>query len=164
MSDLTNVPVIEDFKLEPPFTKEFTSAKRKYWTQPQSPDEAIIALYGPGPHPMLFPERRYRESVKAGRILTLAEFDAILSSEPLKPSPMQTIFETAKEPLPPMSYVRRAEHHWLDEYDSDGHYHGRIVLQWNPGAQRWSHSGMLATNSYINTKFWKYVGHCPMPE
>lgn len=68
------------------------------------------------------------------------------------------------EPTPPTKNLKSADHHWLDIYDSDGHYFGRVVLQWNPAAKRWSHSGMLATNSYIDTKHWEYVGLCPMPE
>lgn len=68
------------------------------------------------------------------------------------------------EPKPPEAQARIAGHHWLDDYDSDGHYFGRVVLQWNPGAQRWSHSGMVATGSYVDTAHWRYVCSCSIPE
>ena len=74
------------------------------------------------------------------------------------------LIKKVNEPKPPTKYLRTADHHWLDDYDCDGHYFGRIVLQWNPGAERWSHSGMVATGSYVDTKNWRYVCHCPIPE
>ena len=69
----------------------------------------------------------------------------------------------AVEPAPPLKYSKSAGHHWLDAFDCDGHYKGRIVLQWNPGAKRWSHSGHVGSNIYVNARYWKYIGHCEMP-
>jgi len=65
--------------------------------------------------------------------------------------------------LPPLHHSKLALHHWLDAFDCDGRYEGRIVLQWNPGALRWSHSGNVGTGHYVDTKYWKYVGLCVMP-
>lgn len=60
--------------------------------------------------------------------------------------------------------LRLAGHHWLDCYDIDGHFHQRVVLQWNPSAKRWSHSGDVGTGIYVNTQYWRYVAPCPIPE
>lgn len=68
------------------------------------------------------------------------------------------------EPVPPNKYIKGGYHHWLEKYDCDGHFFGLIVLQWNPGAKRWSHSGNLGTEWYINTENWKYHSVCLMPE
>ena len=68
------------------------------------------------------------------------------------------------EVKPPVKDLKRAEHHWLEVLDSDGHSFGLIVLQWNPGAQRWSHSGMVGTGIYVDTSYYRYVAQCPMPD
>lgn len=68
------------------------------------------------------------------------------------------------EPVPPPKHIRGAEHHWLEKKDCDGHSAGFIVLQWNPFAKRWSHSGCVGTGGYIDTKYWIYKGYCPIPE
>ena len=43
-------------------------------------------------------------------------------------------YNELREPLPPIQYQRTAEHHWLDVFDIDGHFHETVVLQYNPGA------------------------------
>jgi len=68
------------------------------------------------------------------------------------------------EPIPPMTYLKRADHHWLEKIDYDGSPCGLIVLQWNPIARRWSHSDHVGTGLYVNTVGWKYIAHCPLPE
>lgn len=65
------------------------------------------------------------------------------------------------EPVPPNP--RSGDHHWLEKIDMDGHSGGLIVLQWNPGAKRWSTSGNLGTGIYVETAGWKYVELCPLP-
>jgi hypothetical protein len=65
-------------------------------------------------------------------------------------------------PIPP--HPKAANHHWLQQVDFDGNLGETVVLQWNPGAQRWSHSGNVGTGIYINTEGWRYVAPCPMPE
>lgn len=73
-----------------------------------------------------------------------------------------TSHETATtSPLPPNP--KAGEHHWLEVRDSDGHSFGLVVAQWNPGAQRWSHSGMVGTGLYLSTEHWRYVARCPLP-
>ena len=67
------------------------------------------------------------------------------------------------EPVPPGHLARLAGHHWLIETDFDGRRGGMIVLQWNPSAKRWSHSGNVGTGTYLNIEGWEYVGVCPMP-
>ena len=69
-------------------------------------------------------------------------------------------------PITPPGYqVRHAGHHWLEEYDSDGHFHGLKVLQWNPGAMKWSHSGLVGTGLYVEvTTHWKYHSECALPK
>lgn len=67
------------------------------------------------------------------------------------------------EPKPPGHHFRLGGHHWVQEVDFDGRRGETIVLQWAPGAQRWVHSGNLATGSYVNIAGWKYVAECPMP-
>jgi hypothetical protein len=68
------------------------------------------------------------------------------------------------EPKPPGHHAKLGGHHWLEVFDTDGHSFGLVVLQWNPGAQRWSHSGNVGTGMYLDTRSWKYVADCPMPE
>jgi hypothetical protein len=67
------------------------------------------------------------------------------------------------EPTPPNEYLKRSDHHWLEVLDIDGHSSGLQVVQWNPSAQRWSHSGAYGTGLYLNTEYWKYVTYCPLP-
>lgn len=59
---------------------------------------------------------------------------------------------------------KAAEHHWLEVFDSDGHSFGLVVAQWNPGAQKWSHSGYVGSGLYLDTRYWRYVAPCQMPE
>jgi hypothetical protein len=68
------------------------------------------------------------------------------------------------EPIPPGVYIEEAGHHWLEEIDYDGRRFRVVVLQWNPGAKRWSHSGEVATGNYINTEGWNYLTPCPRPK
>lgn len=68
-----------------------------------------------------------------------------------------------KEARPPKSELKAGNHHWLEVLNSDGHSFGLVVLQWNPGVQRWSHSGQMATGLYVETYHWRYVGLCPFP-
>lgn len=155
-----------DTEFEPtgPFKDKFKHGIRR---QKEFCTTAIIALYANyGDFPLLMDERRYQESLKAGKILNMHEFDLIMRNEPLPLTPMQEVIDTvrSKEPKPPGREMLIAGHHWLDEYDMDGHFFGRIVLQWNPGAKRWSHSGMVATGSYVDTTYWRYVAPCPIPE
>lgn len=67
------------------------------------------------------------------------------------------------EPVPPNEYLKRSDHHWLEVLDIDGHSFGLQVVQWNPGARRWTHSGNFGTGIYLNTECWRYVAHCPLP-
>lgn len=68
-------------------------------------------------------------------------------------------------PKPPIHHIKNAEHHWLDIFDCDGHYFGRVILQWNPGIQLWSHSGNVGTGMYVPVnEYWKYVCYQSMPE
>jgi len=67
------------------------------------------------------------------------------------------------EPSPPTYQVKMAGHHWLEHMDMDGHSFGVVVLQWNPGAKRWSHSGNVGTGIYVDTHHWRYVGPCSIP-
>lgn len=68
------------------------------------------------------------------------------------------------EPMPPKKFIRGADHHWMEKRDCDGHIWGLVVLQWNPGAKRWSHSSYVGTGFYVDTKYWLYHSHCPIPE
>lgn len=70
----------------------------------------------------------------------------------------------SNSPIPPKRYLKTAEHHWLEVKDSDGHSFGLVVVQWNPGAQKWSHSGYVGANMYLETANWVYHSYCPMPE
>lgn len=77
---------------------------------------------------------------------------------------MSAIKEVAKvEVVPPGHHARLGGHHWLQEVDFDGRVMDTVVLQWNPGVQRWSHSGNVGTGMYVDTKGWKYLAICPMP-
>lgn len=67
------------------------------------------------------------------------------------------------EPVPIGFHAKLAGYHWLQEVDFDGRVMDTVVLQWNPGAQRWSHSGHVGTGIYVDTKGWKYLAPCPMP-
>lgn len=72
--------------------------------------------------------------------------------------------ELKNSPTPGSFHQRIAGHHWLEMFDFDGRSGGVVVLQWNPGAQRWSHSGLVATGHYIDTSNYKYVKPCLLPE
>lgn len=67
------------------------------------------------------------------------------------------------EVVPPNNELKLANHHWLEVWDSDGHFFEFVVLQWNPVAKRWSHSGNVATGLYVNTEGWRYSCKCPLP-
>jgi len=67
------------------------------------------------------------------------------------------------EPQPPGHHVILGGHHWLEMRTSEGEIPELIVLQWNPGVRRWSHSGNIATGGYVNAFGWKYVAVCPLP-
>lgn len=70
----------------------------------------------------------------------------------------------AEQLQPPARYLKAAEHHWIEDIDSDGHLMQIVVLQWNPGAQRWSHSGYVGTGLYVCVgPKSKWLAHCPMP-
>lgn len=68
------------------------------------------------------------------------------------------------EPIPPGCHKNYAGHHWLERIDIDGRRCGLTVLQWNPKAQKWTFSNMVATDSYIDTRGWVYVAECPLPK
>lgn len=60
-------------------------------------------------------------------------------------------------PKPGPLHIKHAGHHWLDNYDFEGRYHGTYVFQWAPGAQQWFHSGEVGTCSHpLNLKGWVY--------
>lgn len=68
-------------------------------------------------------------------------------------------------PQPPGWMAMQAGHHWLDHFDSDGHFHGTVVLQWAPSAKKWCHSGNVGTGMYVDvTEHWRYSAECPMPD
>jgi hypothetical protein len=69
-------------------------------------------------------------------------------------------------PTPPTFQIKQAEHHWLDIFDSDGHYFGRVILQWAPSAKKWCHSGNVGTDIYLENvdENWKYVCKQEMPK
>lgn len=68
------------------------------------------------------------------------------------------------EPAPIAEDYRHAGHHWLDVYDSDGHFFETVVMQWQPGVRRWCHSGMVGSGRDVSTAYWKYVAPCPLPD
>jgi hypothetical protein len=73
--------------------------------------------------------------------------------------------DTARpEPEPPSQYLKSAEHHWLEQLNSDDQSFGYVVLQWNPRSKYWSHSGYVGTGISVETHGWRYVAHCPMPD
>lgn len=61
------------------------------------------------------------------------------------------------EPAPPVCMSRDAGHHWLEERDFDGHSFGYVIMQWQPTAKRWCHSGYVASGRDIDTRNWLYV-------
>jgi hypothetical protein len=70
-----------------------------------------------------------------------------------------------KMPTPPLFESKQANHYWLDIFDCDGHYFGRVILQWAPGAKKWCHSGNLGTDIYVPvSEHWKLVCKQEMPD
>lgn len=67
-------------------------------------------------------------------------------------------------PVPPIWHAKTADHHWLEIVDSDGHSTGLVVLQWNPQAKKWSHSGNVGTGIYVDCCGWRYHSICPIPQ
>ena len=77
---------------------------------------------------------------------------------------MSNVFDQVKvEPVPPGHHARLGGHHWLMHVDFDGRDHEMVVLQWNPGAKRWSNSGEVGSGYYVDTKGWRYIQPCIMP-
>lgn len=70
---------------------------------------------------------------------------------------------TRPEPHPLGNAMQHAGHHWVEHIDLDGRSRGAIALQWCPGVNRWTHSGEVATGTYVNTEGWRYIGECPYP-
>jgi hypothetical protein len=68
------------------------------------------------------------------------------------------------DPVPPSKFLKMGAHHWLEVIDCDGHSFGLVVAQWAPSAKKWCHSGNLGSGMYLNTMYWRYHSHCPMPE
>lgn len=69
--------------------------------------------------------------------------------------------------VPPGHEQRFCGLHWLERRDYDGHSHGLIALQWNPGSKTWCHSGQESqhdTLAGIDTKGWTYVAKIEMPD
>lgn len=146
-----------ELKLGTPFNETFTHGEIKV----VSSERSVVTLYpNNGRKPWVLDKRRYDESVRKNKILTKTEFGSYLKNESSK----QAALDGNKEPKPLGYDVRLAGHHWLDDYDMDGHFFGRVVLQWNPGVERWSHSGNVATGMYVDTTYWRYVCPCPIPE
>lgn len=161
---ISSAPVYTEFIPEGPFKDMFKLGMRRHR---EYQEYAIVGLYSDTrDYPILMDERRYLESIRVGKILSLAEFHRFLDGKEAEKTPMKTIIDEpySKEPRPPGREIRLAGHHWLDDFNMDGQFCGRVVLQWNPGAKRWSHSGMVGTGSYVDTSYWKYVGPCPIPE
>lgn len=69
-----------------------------------------------------------------------------------------------KEPVPPGYQSRLAGHHWLLVRDGHGRHFDIVIMQWNPSAQKWSHSGYYGTMIYVDTTWWQYLEECKLPE
>jgi hypothetical protein len=77
--------------------------------------------------------------------------------------------EYVEKILPPPQFMKMAENHWIAK--REGQYSGSnsiieiFVLQWNPGAQRWSHSGLVGTGMYVMLyDNFEWYAYCPLPE
>lgn len=71
-----------------------------------------------------------------------------------------------REPcLPPPEHRRHLGMHWLEMRSFGSGSQGEIALQWNPGAQNWTHSGQhgLHGDRAIDTTGWRYLAHIPLP-
>ncbi len=156
-------PIASFFDPPPPFNEKYQFAIKM---QRKNKPLAVIGLFvSANDFPTIMVERRYNECLKANRILSHLEYQAIVN-ENLLPELASEAKNRARgpEPTPPTNALRTAGHHWLDDYDSDGHYFGCVVLQWNPGAMRWSHSGNVGAGLYVDTAYWRYVAPCSIPE
>jgi hypothetical protein len=67
------------------------------------------------------------------------------------------------EPAPPGAHITEAGHHWLEEIDFDGRSMGVRVLQWQPHAKRWCHSGDVAAGLNLDIRGWRYLEPCRQP-
>ena len=47
-------------------------------------------------------------------------------------------------------------------FDSDGHFLGYIVLQWQPHAKQWCHSDGHARGNALRVDDFQYLGPCPI--
>ena len=66
-------------------------------------------------------------------------------------------FNRHVEPAPPGNHIAEAGHHWLMERTYDGHMAGLVVMQWQPHAKKWCHSGDVATGRNVDTSGWAYL-------
>lgn len=143
-----------EFVPEAPFDVKFKVGFRGYsgWVGLN-----IVKLYDmKGNPPTIISEYVYQTSLKTGKEPSPPTIES--------PEAVHSVIDSRKEPSPPLLMSRIAGHHWLREIDFDGRASEYIVLQWNPAAKRWSHSGSVATGYYIDTRGWKYIQPCPMPE
>jgi hypothetical protein len=76
---------------------------------------------------------------------------------------MSETSEIKAQPRPDGRLAREAGHHWLEVRDYDGHSFGPIVLQWNPGAERWTYSGEAGSTRYVEADRYRYIAPCPLP-
>ena len=51
----------------------------------------------------------------------------------------------AEHPAPPGNHFKLAGLHWLKEYDTDNHFVGYVLLQWQPGVKEWCKPGEHAS-------------------
>lgn len=68
------------------------------------------------------------------------------------------------EPRPPLVFIKSASHHWLQEVYDDGRPGQPVVLQWSPASERWCISGDVASGIFMDTRGWKYLAPCPVPD
>ncbi len=61
------------------------------------------------------------------------------------------------EPKPPINLSRDTGHHWLQIVDFDNRAGEYVVMQWQPNAQKWCHSGYCASGRNVDTTGWLYV-------
>lgn len=64
-------------------------------------------------------------------------------------------------PIPPGNHSEQAGHHWLYIKDGDGRFSVPCVYQWQPGSQRWCHSGDIATGRNLDLSDHEYLAPVP---
>jgi hypothetical protein len=73
-------------------------------------------------------------------------------------------FSHLQVPLfPPKKHIKKAEHHWVEQIDSDGRGTGLSVMQWQAGVKAWCFPNQYGAGNESPLEGYVWRGLCPTP-